>query len=160
MIADARPGQHQGGVGDQAAAAVVGGAGEAAGEGGVDLGGRERADRDRDEAVAEIAVGIEVAGGAALMAGLSQSTALAISVAATSAVAASAASTVTEIGDAEREGAPARARRGDAADAGARRRGGCVPFSAGTAPRENSPATPMSSVWPVTRTAMSPPSLT
>ena len=74
-------------------------------------------DRYRHRQVAQIAVGIELARGAAVMAGLSMSTALAISVAATSAVAALRASTVTEVGDAERERAAPRTRRGDAADA-------------------------------------------
>ena len=110
--------QHQGGVDDQAAPAIVESALEAAGQGCVDLGGgRARRPIPSPAGRAGRCRGRARARGGGWMAGLSMSTALATSVAATSAVAASRASIVTEFGDAEREGAPARARRGDAADA-------------------------------------------
>ena len=58
--------QHQGGVDDQTAAEVFERALQTVGKRGVDFAVRERAHRNGDEAVAEIAVGIEVAGRAAL----------------------------------------------------------------------------------------------
>ena len=76
---------------------------------------RQRADRDGDRQVAEVAVGIELAAGRRSMAGWSMSTALAIRVAAASAAAAVRGEHGRAVGDAEREGAAAAARGGDAA---------------------------------------------
>ena len=141
-------GQHQRGIDDQTAALVVEGALQAGGERGVDLGRGERADRDGDEAVAEVAVGIEVAGRAALRrpgcrcrprwrSGWRRRRRWRHR----------AASTVTESAmpsEKERPRAPEVAMPPMPEPASRRKR----PFSAGTSPRENSPATPMSSAWP------------
>ena len=136
------------------------GAGEAAGQGRVDLGGLSAPTETVTGRSRRSLSGSRSRAGRRTTAGLSMFTALATRVAATSAVAASRASVVTASAmpsEKERPRAPEVAMPPMPEPASRRR----LPLRTGTEPREKSPATPMSSAWPgVTSTAMSPPSLT
>ena len=140
----ARPAlQHQGGIDDEAAPAIVERALEAAAQGCGDLPG---ASVPTDTVTAKSRRSLSGSSSRARWrrtAGLSRSTALATSVAATSAVAASRARMVTESAMPSEKDRP---RAPDVAmppipDAASRR---MLPLIAGVAPRESSPATPIS----------------
>ena len=140
------PGQHQGGIDDQAAAAIVGGARQAGGERGGDLGGKRADRRPSPGGRPRSLSGSSSRAGRRAMAGQSIRPHWRSASRRHRRRPHRAASTVTESAmpsEKERPRAPEVAMPPMPSPAER-----IVPLRAGTGPREKSPATPMSSVWP------------